>query len=257
MGLESLYNLSRQHMSSTIACATEIVQALHQYHLPLSDVLISMVKCFPESELITIFANDLPYFLSTLANNVTMARPVKQWAHTQIAGECASEISILLSLKNGLHFSARQTTSAQLELLDIDELASKMENLTPHTWKMLDILHEANEGARKSRRKEDKQQEKVRQKKGTNETGDVEMLSITDGQGDESEYDANSGEDDFGRDQELEEGLPTTGDKAVVRRGHLTRIVSQIFEVSGHGITSNTNPSTEKNHRYEYYDAEQ
>ncbi|KAJ7306711.1 hypothetical protein DFH08DRAFT_622444, partial [Mycena albidolilacea] len=66
------------------------------------------------------------------------------WAHGIIKSRYAQLIRDLADKENGWHFSAANTSAAQLQEFRIEDMATKMKTLAPELWDLLGLLLSAN-----------------------------------------------------------------------------------------------------------------
>ena len=71
---------------------------------------------------------------------------VVNWAMTHATRTCTNEIAQLAKQENGFHFIAPKATKKQLKEIDINDMATRMQEHAPVMWLLLDNLLAADKG---------------------------------------------------------------------------------------------------------------
>lgn len=79
----------------------------------------------------------------------------RQQVQQQQVGTCTRELRDLVDIKNGWHFSAIHATSEKIEDFSLDDMGSKMKEVAPHLFGLLDMLVHAGRSNKRPQSDED------------------------------------------------------------------------------------------------------
>ena len=82
--------------------------------------------------------------LSSLFDHRTLHYPVLQWALMVVNRDHARSIQNLTRTSEGWHFSASNASANQIQDFQLEDMAERMENTTPHLWKTVKGLLSAD-----------------------------------------------------------------------------------------------------------------
>ena len=88
--------------------------------------------------------DNIKAILSSLFDHRTLRYPVLQWALMVVNCDHARSIQNLTRTSEGWHFSASNASADQIQDFQLEDMAERMENTTPHLWKTVNGLLSAD-----------------------------------------------------------------------------------------------------------------
>jgi len=132
----------------------DILQDLRKCGSSASDFIISLLQCREPDVVaeVQLIADGFDGIMDEALKNPECTEVVCSWASKFIADECSDEIQTLVKDKSSLQIKAAEISLEKIQDLAIDKIGQIMQQLTPNTWKLLDMLLNADKRSNYYRR---------------------------------------------------------------------------------------------------------
>ena len=131
---------------ATLNQLREVIQSLETHNVTASNLVLSLLrdKRLQDQPCAQNLVDQTDEILLAFYEHPKSSKSTLTWANDLIRSRYAESIRELAKKENGWHFGALRASAKKLQEFQIEDMASKMEELAPELWDLLELMLSAD-----------------------------------------------------------------------------------------------------------------